>query len=174
MGTPAWEQECGNDEGEGGETGAEEFGRGRDEAIAPEGDGSADGASGEEEEGNDGEAEAAEPGLLGAGGDEGFNEGDGDGDAPEGVEVEHEEGPPGTDVEGRNEGVIEKMHVQPEVVGIEEGLGGEAFFDECVGCAEEEDAGPSAAGAADGFADEEGTAAVHGSECNECRQHFDG
>ena len=112
--------------------------------------------------------------MFGAGGEERFDKSDGDGDAPEGVKVEHEEGPPAADVEEGNPGVREEVHVEVEVVGVEEGLGGEGFFDECVGRAEEEDGGPAAAGAANEFADEESAAAIHGRERNERDKKTDG
>ena len=106
-------------------------------------------------------------GCSGAGGEERLDKSDGDGNAPEGVEVEHEEGPPGADVEERNPRVREEVHVEVEIVGIEEGLRSEGFFDEGVGCAEEQNAGPAAAGAADELADEESPTAIHGRERNE-------
>jgi hypothetical protein len=164
----------GDDERDAAEASTEELLWRGDEAIAPEGDAGADEAADEEEQSDDGVAETSEPGLFGAGGEERFNKSDRDGDAPEGVEVEHEEGPPGADVEGGDPGVVEKMHVHLQVVGIEEGLGGEAFFDERVGGAEEEDAGPTAASAADDLADEESPAAVHGREGDQRDEQLNG
>jgi hypothetical protein len=164
----------GDDERDAAEASAEELLWRGDEAIAPEGDAGADEAADEEEQSDDRVAETSEPGLFSAGGEERFNKGDGNGDAPEGMEVEHEEGPPGADVEGGNPGMVEKMHVHLQVVGIEEGLGGEAFFDERVGGAEEEDAGPTAASAADDLADEESPAAVHGREGDQRDEQLNG
>ena len=112
--------------------------------------------------------------MFSAGGDKGFDKGDGDGDAPEGVEVEHEKGPPRADVEEGNPGVRKEMPVEMEIVRIEEGLRGEGFFDNGVGGAEEEDAGPAAASAADDFANEEGSPAIHRSHDDEGREHLDG
>jgi hypothetical protein len=167
-------EERGDDECEAGEACAEELHRRGDEAIALEGESGAGSAADEEEQGNDGVADAAKPGLFGTGGEERFDEGDGDRDTPEGVQVEHEKGPPRADVESGNPRVIEEMHLHLQVVGIEEGLGDKAFFDEGVGGTEEEDAGPSAAGAANQLANEEGRAAIHGREGDERAEHFDG
>jgi hypothetical protein len=170
----ARDQKCCDHERDAAEAGAEELLRRGDEAIASEGDASADGAADEEEQGDEGVAETAEPGLFGAGGKEPFDESDGNGDAPEGVEVEHEEGPPGADAEGGDPGMVEEMHVHLQVVGIEKRLGGEAFFDEGVGGAEEEDAGPTPARAADELADEESPAAIHGREGDKRDEQLDG
>jgi hypothetical protein len=76
-------------------------------------------------------------------------------------------------VEEGNPGVREEMSVEVEIVGVKEGLGGEGFFDDGVGRTEEKDAGPAAASAADDFAYEECTAAVHGSHDDEGYEHFE-
>ena len=109
-------------------------------------------------------------GVRARDGKETFDERDGDTDAPEGVDVEHEEGPPGTDAESGDPGVGEKVHVHAEDVGIEERLRGEGLLSDCVGDAEEKDGGPAAAGAASEFADQNRAATVHGREDDDQRE----
>ena len=65
------------------------------------------------------------------------------------------------------------MHVHVEVVGVEERLGGEGFFEYAVGEREEKNGWPTAAGATDDLTNEESSAAIHWRENDEGTDEFD-
>ncbi len=127
-----------------------------------------------EDDAHDDAPDGAEPRALRAIGKQPFGEQDGRGDAPDGVDVEHPQRPPRAHAECGDVAGVEQAHVQVKVVGIEEGLGGEGFFEDGVSAAEEQDGGPAAAGGAGDLADEQRAGAVHGRKHDERGKKRDG
>ena len=89
------------------------------------------------------------------------------------MQCQNMHGPPDADAQCRNISRFQKMQIQVQIVGIEQGLRGKCLFKDGVGQAQREDVEPSASPATHDLADQQRSAAVHGCQHYQRPQHVD-
>ena len=87
---------------------------------------------------------------------------------------EHEDGIPTADSEGCDECRLQQMEIEPHIVWIEESLCEKGFLKDSVRKREDEDACPAPSRSADGFSNQQRSAAVDRSENDQHPEHFNG
>src|SRR6516165_7128122 len=85
---------------------------------------------------------------------------DGDGYAPNRVEGQHKDGPPGPDSKAREIRRFEQAQILSEEIWIEQGLRKKRLFEASIGERKHEDAGPSATRLANPLGNQERAASV--------------